>query len=60
MTKQSERVRRFESARRAEGLKEIRVWVPDRQVSVAMVRRLAAVMRADPDARIMISRVEES
>lgn len=41
MTELSERVRKAEAKRKAAGMREIRVWVPDDPAAIAAVRDLA-------------------
>ena len=52
MTKgKAQRVREAEAAHRAQGEKEIRLWVPNTPDAIAKVRRLAAELCAEAQAK---------
>lgn len=44
MTEASERVRKAEAKRKAAGMREIRVWVPDDPAAIATVKGLAKAL----------------
>lgn len=44
-------VRRCEAAKRAKGLREIRVWVPDTPEAIAAVRAVARNLIEETDAQ---------